>query len=77
MLSIMDVDKEAHLSSSICGYHVNNAIRSATVTEVAVCKEVENAMAMQICNFGPMMFRCSGVFTSSGGWNIMQHVFIT
>ena len=71
MFSIMDADKEAHLSSSICGYCVKNVILSATVTGVAVCKEVENAMAMQICSLGPTRSRCSGAFTSSSGWNIM------
>ena len=33
MFSTMDADKEAHLNSYIRGYHVCNAIWSATVGE--------------------------------------------
>ena len=43
MFSTMDTDEEAHLSSGIHGYHVYNAIRSATVGQELWCaREVGN-----------------------------------
>ena len=44
MFSIMDADKETFLSSSMCGYHVYNAIWSVAIREELQCaREVENA----------------------------------
>ena len=37
MFSTMDANEEAHLSSCICGYHVYNAIWSATIREELQC----------------------------------------
>ena len=44
MFSTMDTNKEAHLSSYVCGYYIYNAIWSVTVREeLQYAREVGNA----------------------------------
>ena len=43
MFSTMNADKEAHLSSCVCGYHIYNAIWSAVTEELQYAREIENA----------------------------------
>ena len=61
----MDADKEAHLSSCVCGYHIYNAIWSVTVREeLQYAREIENAMDGYTNNVRFMRFRCSRALTS-------------
>ena len=57
----MDADKEAHLSSCIRGYHINDVIWTEYNSRrgVAVCKRSWKHEG-QICNLLPTRFRCSG-----------------
>ena len=42
----MDADEKAHLSSCICGYHIYNAIWSATVGEELQCAKDKYAISI-------------------------------
>ena len=84
MFSIMDADEEAHLHSCIQGYHVYNAIWSATVGEELQCVwELGNAKDGYTISVlrgsdvvGHLPQKISRINTS-GGWNIAWHVLIT
>ena len=58
MFSTMDADEEPHFNSCICGYHVYNAIWSATVGEDLQCAKSWECEG-QICNLHPMRSRCT------------------
>ena len=63
MFSAMDVDKELHLSSCVCGYHIYNAIWSVTVgEELQYAIEIENAKDGYTKYLHFMRFKCSGVW---------------
>ena len=69
----MDADKEAHLSSCVCGYHVYNAIWSATAGEELHCaNRVANRIwecKGQKCYLHPTNSRCSRALTSIDFYN--------
>ena len=53
----MDTDKEAHLSTCVCDYHVYNAIWSVAIKEELQC-------AREVGNAKDIRFRCHGALTS-------------
>ena len=77
MISTMDANEGAHLSSCIGGYHIYNAIWSATVREKLQCaREVGDAKDQYTTSVlrgsdvvGRLLQKISRISTSSG-WNI-------
>ena len=77
MISTMDANKGAHLSSCIGGYHIYNAIWSATVREKLQCaREVGDAKDQYTTSVlrgsdivGCLLQKISRINTNSG-WTI-------